>query len=191
MGLGAYMGGVFHELVKEAVKPEPKININIITGASAGAMSGVIATYYLLGEGRERLLSGDIEKDFFYQAWVEKADVEFIEKLQPEEINRTNNLSILSGEAIRLIAKLVEKPPQITAETKPLALLMTLTNLQGLLKEESGTKVITSAETRKFLFKPGLEQTTVESMWKKVVIGGLASGAFPVAFPPIAVLSEL
>ncbi|MBD1945692.1 patatin-like phospholipase family protein, partial [Coleofasciculus sp. FACHB-712] len=41
ISLGAYMAGVFYELTKESVKAEPKVIIDIITGSSAGAMSGV------------------------------------------------------------------------------------------------------------------------------------------------------
>jgi predicted acylesterase/phospholipase RssA len=113
ISLGAYMGGVLHELVKEAVKDNPKITIDIITGASAGAMSGAIAAYYLLGECREQLLSGRVEDDLFYQAWVKKADIKFIEQLQPEEIKYSKNLSVLSGKAIEQIAELVDESPII------------------------------------------------------------------------------
>lgn len=137
ISLGAYMGGVFYELVKESAKDNPKITINIIAGASAGAMSGAIAAYYLLGGGRDKLFSDNVEDDLFYQAWVEKADMKFIEELQPEEI-QSKNLSLLSGEAINKIADVIAKAPLIPTTTKPLALLMTVTNLQGLLK----TKVV-------------------------------------------------
>ena len=51
------MAGIFYELIKEAVKPDSKIIVDIITGASAGAMTGAIAAYYLLRENRERILS--------------------------------------------------------------------------------------------------------------------------------------
>src|SRR4028119_1192589 len=79
ISLGAYMAGVFYELTKEALKPEPKIIIDIITGASAGAMTGVIATYCLLGNDKEQLLSNDITQNVFYKAWVEKVDIKAID----------------------------------------------------------------------------------------------------------------
>jgi hypothetical protein len=68
---------------------------------------------------------------------------------------------------------------------------MTVTNLPGLLKNRKGKKVITSAETRRFLFKPGIEPNTINEMWKKVVLSARISGAFPVAFPPIADTSSI
>lgn len=190
ISLGAYMGGVFYELVKESVKDNPKITIDIITGASAGAMSGAVAAYYLLGGGKDKLFSGKVEDDLFYQAWVEKADMKFIEELQPEEIQSTS-LSVLSGEAINKIADVIKEAPPILATTKPLALLMTVTNLQGLLKDQGGTKVITNAETREFLFKNDIDENTIHNMWDKVKLSARISGAFPVAFPPIADTSNI
>jgi predicted acylesterase/phospholipase RssA len=267
ISLGAYMAGVFYELTKEAVKPNPKIIIDIITGASAGAMTGVIAAYCLLSADREKLFDSDITKNVFYKAWVEKVDIKLIDsfsvtlnsfkdgflatqdsfsdsflgtierydnsknkllkfiatllkKVTPDYKSSNPNykrersrkkLSILSGEAIEEIAKLVgleEKPdqvsrilgtskniPQFTENTQPLALLMTVTNLQGLLEsvnlsqsptEKEEFKTITYGETRLFLFQSGLrnEPYKLNNMWQKAVKGGLASGAFPAAFPP-------
>jgi predicted acylesterase/phospholipase RssA len=203
ISLGAYMGGVFYELVKEAVKDEPKIVIDIITGASAGAMSGAIAAHYLLGGSRDILLSGELEKELFHTAWVKKADIKFIEQLKPEELKAieasflgkpSQNLSVLSGEAIYKISEDIKNPqpplPESTDEctkqcNKPLALLMTVTNLQGLLKEKAKTKVITNAETREFLFESDRKGGIEEIKWNKLVQSARMSGAFPVAFPPI------
>ena len=97
--------------------------------------------------------------------------------------------SLLSGQAIENIAKLIEDLAKISSckITKRLALLMTVTNLQGLLlnNPDGKDKSISSAEIRKFFFYPGLEEEQeFESIWNKVIISSLASGAFPVAFPP-------
>ncbi|MBD2740794.1 patatin-like phospholipase family protein [Coleofasciculus sp. FACHB-1120] len=255
ISLGAYMAGVFYELTKESVKSEPKVIIDIITGSSAGAMSGVIAAYCLLQgkvdppfQSNQLLKFAEEEhKSPLYQAWVQQADIQKIDsfsvmfssfkdgfqatiesftdsfeatierykrssnplrrgihkllhrsissKLTPEAKRKKTTLSVLSGEAIEKIAELVIKPPQITENTKPLALLMTLTNLQGILEEinltdsqgnlEQEIETITSSETRQFLFHAGIPQEKMNKMWGKAVMGGRASGAFPVAFPPI------
>jgi hypothetical protein len=245
ISLGAYMAGVFYELTKEAIKPDAKINIDIITGASAGAMSGVLAAYCLLKGTTNQLFESSEEDSPLYKAWVEQADIEAIDsmavmlssfkdglqatlesfednfkksiakyekssntitktiaKLFPGlNKNPTNlktsrqrtSLSVLSGKAIEDIARLVQDPPQITPDTKPLALLMTLTNLQGILEQidlsdystEEDIKAITSAESRQFLFHCGVPQETMNQMWAKAVAGSRASGAFPVAFPTI------
>ena len=255
ISLGAYMAGVFYELTKEAVKPEPKVIIDIITGSSAGAMSGAIAAYCLLNGNvappskyiNLEKITDEAHKSPLYQAWVEQADIEQIdsfavmlssfkdgykatiesfvnsfestlEKYQvssspirraifklfkksqssestPQQKRNRTNLSVLSGEAIKKIAQLVIDPPPITDNTKPLALLMTLTNLQGLLEKvtladsqglvEQEIEAIASSETRQFLFHSKLDQEKMNKMWEKAVIGGRASGAFPLAFPPI------
>lgn len=190
ISLGAYMAGIFYELIKEAVKPDSKIIVDIITGASAGAMTGAIAAYYLLRENRERILSEPVEDNIFYKAWVEKIDMEGIDRLgfAPED----GQWSVLSGKKIAEIAELIAQEPLAIEKTQPLALLMTLTNLQGLLKDtkfktEDGDSihVLSSAETRLFLFHSELDTEKVNSMWRKVITGGRASGAFPVAFPPV------
>ncbi|MFE1745245.1 patatin-like phospholipase family protein [Coleofasciculus sp. H7-2] len=255
ISLGAYMAGVFYELTKESVKAEPKVIIDIITGSSAGAMSGVIAAYCLLQgkvdppfQSNQLLKFAEEEhKSPLYQAWVQQADIQKIDSFSvmlssfrdgfqgtiesfadsfeatierykkssnplrkgiykffhrstssestPEAKRQRTNLSVLSGEAIQKIAELVIKPPQITESTKPLALLMTLTNLQGILEEinltdsqghlEQEIETITNSESRQFLFHSGIPQETMNKMWDKAVMGGRASGAFPVAFPPI------
>jgi predicted acylesterase/phospholipase RssA len=266
ISLGAYMAGVFYELTKEAVKPEPKIIIDIITGASAGAMTGVIATYCLMGNDKKQLLSNDTTQNVFYKAWVEKVDIKAIDsfsvtlnsftdgflatidsfkdsfwatidnyanskngfkknignkfkktKINYKEERDRKKLSILSGEAIAQVAKLVGwqqnsenlsntkdyslNIPRITEDAKPVALLMTVTNLQGLLEtvelsslqntlnpsiSRQDIKTITYAETRQFLFSSRLKDDPkkLHDMWQKAVQGGLASGAFPAAFPP-------
>ncbi|HIK28729.1 MAG: DUF3376 domain-containing protein [Oscillatoriaceae bacterium SKW80] len=226
VSLGAYMAGVLYELTQEALQPQPKIIIDIITGSSAGAMSGTLAAYYLLGG--DNLLTKSPEDSAFYQTWVEQADIKNIDNIsflikslwegiivtidtfresikitrkrkkqtasieeaqeEPPRLNRPH-LSIFSREAIDKITEVVQpiggmKPPQ-----KPLALLMTVTNLQGILEQivfnHSNFKTITSSETRQFLFHSAIEANRMKNMWKKVVKGAQASGAFPVAFPPV------
>jgi hypothetical protein len=271
ISLGAYMAGVFYELTREAVKPNPKLVIDIITGASAGAMSGVLAAYCLLGgeqlstENDQENTDYSYEKSVFYQAWVQQADIQKIDSFKVmlssivegfkvtinsyinafQEIKASftsknsnkkprleskGNLSLLSGEAIENIAQLVgwkgfdqsgqpvvdsgkvpqivkpDEVPKTKLETKPLVLLMTLTNLQGLLEKRTlinsqntlagnheikEIETITSAETRVFHFYSGLPQEKMNEMWAKAVVGGLASGAFPVAFPPISDTSNI
>lgn len=198
ISLGAYMAGVFYELIREATQDNPAICIDIITGASAGAMTGVIAAYYLLNEqAKELLKENNIPQNGLYQAWVEKADIKRIDHLgfkpQIDEKTGCRHWSVLSGSYLKELAEEVVSPSKlrITAQTRPLALLMTLTNLSGLLKDtndpQNQFKSITNAETRLFLFHPGLagDRSKAQKMWEKVLLGGRASGAFPVAFPPV------
>lgn len=221
ISLGAYMAGVFYELTKEALKENGTIIIDIVTGASAGAITATLATYYLLGLDR---LPDNAKESLFYKAWVDKVDIKFISGVSkgPEEDEETHklNLSLLSGKAVKrisdeLVGNFQEKFEQLIqdriSQSKkptlgPLALLVTLTNLQGLLKktdfpvsseadqtDNEKIKTITSAETRQFLFHSGLlsSQEKLNNMWQKAELSCRASGAFPVAFPPVGDRSEL
>lgn len=225
VSLGAYMAGVLYELTQEALQPQPKIIIDIITGSSAGAMSGAVAAYYLLGG--DNLLTKSPEKSAFYQTWVEQADIKNIDNMSffiqslwqgirvtidsfrdsikltrkrkkptakqeesPNSLMNRPHLSIFSREAIDKITETVQPKGGMKPPEKPLALLMTVTNLQGILEQvvfnDSKTiKTITSSETRQFLFHSALEANRLRNMWNKVVKGAQASGAFPVAFPPV------
>jgi predicted acylesterase/phospholipase RssA len=197
ISLGAFMAGVFFEIVREALE-EKHLVIDIITGASAGAMTATIASYYLL-QGTKNDFK-DPKKNALYLAWVEKADMESIDPIidsthrfpieELEVFKKKENrqpLSLLSGDAIKDITKLVEKTPSTI--DRPLALLMTVTSLQGLIIQnaaDEANKSISSAEYRQFLFYPGLEdKPEFPRMWKKARDSSRASGAFPTAFPPI------
>ncbi len=199
VSLGAYMAGVFYELIREAVQDQPAIHIDIIAGASAGAMTGTIAAYYLLHQQAKALLAEEkISENALYQAWVEKADITQIDTLglRPEVDEKTGckNWSVLSGSYLKEMSDdLLQLTDDIlTEQTRPLALLMTLTNLSGLLQSNRDSlngdlKTISYAETRLFLFhgEVGRDRSKVEAMWEKALVGGRASGAFPVAFPPV------
>jgi predicted acylesterase/phospholipase RssA len=192
IALGAFMAGVFFEIIKEALK-EKHFVIDIITGASAGAMTGAIASYYLL-QGKQALPAfAQPQGNALYEAWVTKADMENIDSIRvmPREEfeifkKDRDSFGLLSGEAIKEIAELIKNPPSKISQ--PLVLLMTVTNLQGLLLKNPNedAKSISSAEVRQFFFYPELEKDSdFSNIWEKVIVSSRMSGAFPVAFPPI------
>lgn len=218
------MAGVFYELTREALIRRGTITIDIVTGASAGAITATLASYYLLGT---EPLPVDAKKSLFYQAWVEKVDIEAISGLgkgaEKDEETGKLNWSLLSGEAIKqisdeLVGNFKEKLKQAIRQKieqgekpflGPLALTVTLTNLEGLLKktdfprgavgdtsDQEKIKTISSAETRQFLFHSGLlnsqdKLTKLGDMWEKAELSCRASGAFPVAFPPVGDRSNI
>jgi predicted acylesterase/phospholipase RssA len=200
ISLGAFMAGVFFEIVKEALE-EKHFVVDIITGASAGAMTATIASYYLL-QGKKDDFK-DPKNNALYQAWVDKADmknidpiIDLTQRIPVEEFevfkrkDSRKPLSLLSGYAIEDITNLVKQAPEVI--NRPLALLMTVTNLQGLIiqsSDDGSNKSISNAEYRQFLFYPGLEKnekSKFASIWQKAIDSCRASGAFPVAFPPIS-----
>jgi hypothetical protein len=222
------MAGVFYELIREALKEDGTLAIDIVTGASAGAVTATLATYYLLGV---EVLPENAEESLFYKAWVEEVDIQSISAVGkgPEEDEESHilNWSLLSGNAIKdisrkLVGHFVDRiREQLKQETRsslgPVALLVTITNLQGLLKKTSFPRksadaepcaqgdppdekiqTVTSAEIRQFLFHSELLRSEGESdqtvqpltrlgeMWQKADLSCRASGAFPIAFPPVS-----
>jgi len=233
IALGAYMAGVFTELVKAALPPRAKgaeapIRIDTITGASAGAMTGLIAARCLLQDPGRSLteLADDRASDRpgaaeprnrFFQAWVRRADIGVLTDYRAEERalrQRTRDggsvprprRGLLSGAFIAAITDdmtgdwLMDDLPGMrrALERRSLALLMTATNLQGVLRASpSGVRRVSSAETRRFLFHRAMEGLVaapaqagglelLNLRWRKAKDSARASGAFPLAFPPVS-----
>lgn len=207
ISLGAYMAGVIYELVKEARSDKPLIEIDVITGASAGAITGLIAAYYLLTP------KGTLESattNTFYKIWVEQSDISTLRQglklggwfsKTDEDIEGVYR-SIFTSEPIKkeaetllqkhhleLTEEVLKKREDNDDPPKPLALIMTVTNLSGLLKNSKShnNKAISYSETRRFLFSSQLRQnhTRLKRVWEKALLSAQASSAFPGAFLPV------
>lgn len=200
IALGAYMAGVCFELVRQARKDNSPLLIDLITGASAGAMTGAITAYYLLN--REITDPEYESQNLLQRAWVEKADMKDIDTVFAIEdyrqvlknLLKSQNESLLSQKGIKNIANLITENTDQLKVHQPLALVMTVTNLQGLLVtyenksgNYSGIPAINHAETRQFLFHSELNRQgdRLQKIWGKVLDTSLISGAFPLAFPAI------
>ncbi|MEM0978665.1 MAG: patatin-like phospholipase family protein [Cyanobacteria bacterium P01_H01_bin.58] len=220
ISLGAYMAGVVCELVREARSDKPLIEIDVITGASAGAITGLIAAYYLLEDTSEDLP----EENEFYKIWVNKSDIAtFRQKAEPNPEKDPDSQedpapkeqktllgwykratkddpkrfyrSILTSSPIKNYAaqKLLADNLRIGKEnpnsrlSHPLALIMTVTNLSGVLRNSGlkDKKAISYAETREFLFSSATIPKELPDMWKKAFVSAQASSAFPGAFLPV------
>jgi hypothetical protein len=249
IALGAYMAGVFTELVKASLRPrpgsdnpaqEPALCIDTITGASAGAMTGLIATRCLLldpDRALEELADDDPggpapgfrpdaeePRNGFYRAWVQQADIRALTDHRREEqalrqlspaggVAPRPRLGLLSGAAIATITNNVggtwceaDLPGMARAlQDRSLAVLMTTTNLQGVLRSAvAGRCTVSHAETRRFLFHRHMKELVPEAengvstgglallnrRWCKAKESARASGAFPLAFPPLSNSSD-
>ncbi len=225
IALGAYMAGVFTELVKAALRPRhgqaaEAIRIDTITGASAGAMTGLIAARSLLQDPDRSLAdladdgvggSGAEPRNGFFRAWVRLADIQALldDRAEEEELRKPAStgtpprprLGLLSGASIATIAETVAGDWSVgdlpglrrALQQRSLALLMTATNLQGVLRASaSGPLSVSHAETRRFLFHRAMEglnggdPSDLSRRWRKAKDSARASGAFPVAFPPLS-----
>lgn len=206
IALGAYMAGVCFELVRQARKENSPLLIDLITGASAGAMTGAITAYYLLN--REIPDSDYESQNLLEKAWVERADMKDIDTVFAiedyrqalKDLLKSQNNSLLSQKGIKNIASLISENTDQLKVHQPLALVMTVTNLQGLLvtyenqcRNYSGIPAINHAENRRFLFHSELNRSgeRLQRIWEKVIDTSLISGAFPLAFPPVQDTSSI
>ena len=205
ISLGAYMAGVFTELVKASTASDSirssgacPLCIDTITGASAGAMTGLIAAWYLLSPGHLEELVNDQpdanpkEINRFYEAWVRRIDISRL----TDYLNPGEGMAALASTIIERIANDLLPVETIDRQPKPLAVIMTVTNLQGYLKAgdqiRNRPESITHAESRRFLFSKrtfdpadGSSGQNLMRKWEKAKVSARMSGAFPVAFPPI------
>lgn len=208
ISLGTYMAGVIYELVKEARSDKPLIEIDVITGASAGAITGLIAAYYLL------VPKGTLEsstQNAFYEIWVKQSNITTLRQglkiggwfSKTDEDIKGVYRSIFTSEPIKekarqllqkhhleLTEEVLKKREENEDSPKPLALIMTVTNLSGLLKtskSHNNKKAISYSETRRFLFSSQLRQnhTRLTQVWEKALLSAQASSAFPGAFLPV------
>src|SRR5689334_4817843 len=92
VSLGAYIAGALDELLAAFVAVPDQYQIDIITGASAGATSAALIAHGLLYRGGQTELRA---------AWVDKVD---ITDLLAPDIPRGEPLSLLNSRRIREVA---------------------------------------------------------------------------------------
>ena len=103
VSLGSYEAGTLYEIIN-AIKlhnnhPEnERIEIDVLTGASAGGMTAALVAQKLMFEGAEL---DDPENNVGYQAWVEKVDIKGLLDHHPGD---KPNTAILSSGFVERIA---------------------------------------------------------------------------------------
>lgn len=192
VSLGSYEAGALVKLIRAArlsQKPDykgPRIFIDTIAGASAGAMTGAMLAYCLLFGVREEIL---------YQVWVKDIDLRKIE-------NRFRPDSILSNACIKEIAEKYLKNPgglsrgdinRENIQNCPVRLAISLTNLNGRqfnipLRASGGKPDSFKAVTYKdWVYYDLIPGNWRDSTWDNIKQAARASGAFPAAFAPVKV----
>lgn len=216
VSLGSYEAGVLYEILR-AVRlnnedPERKNNenkkiyIDVITGASAGAMTAAMVARRLMYDGASL---DDPFRNPLYQAWVEQISLLELVKMDRKE-KRWH--SLFSSNLVERIGKemLVDSInpkgsgphsaiERINGTPETLRLGMAITNLNGidymipiLGVLEGGFNYTSSVDDKRFELSPtGIAEIvgihTTPATWKQMCGTAVASGAFPVAFRPGAV----
>jgi hypothetical protein len=191
VSLGAYQGGAAYELLwalSHLTNPRERIIIDVVTGASAGSMTAAVMARALLFDRQAA--------SALHQAWV--TGVSFAGLLE----GRTT-ASLLSSDLIWGLAEDVLKTPSLPYAPHPAAphelrMAFTLSNLDGVRYGLGYANVPGRFDTTVFsdwiVFRlgPGAPaQAPLGSLWDSMKRAAIASGAFPLAFPPVGVERQL
>ena len=207
VSLGSYESGTVYELIN-AVKlhnetnPDERIEIDVLSGASAGGMTAAMIAQKLLYDG-EAL--EDPANNILHDVWVNRVDIDDL--LNPN-LGDDPSKSLLSSNRIRDNANYVfltrYDQGQLTikphiAAGKNIQLGLALSNLNGvdyqLPTYSSNADGLSQGE---FIQTRNQDRFTTEvndgcdnkQYWTEVMTAGRACGAFPLAFRPLAVQRE-
>lgn len=198
VSLGSFEAGVVFEVLdalgqhNQAVPAHDQIHIDVLTGASAGGMTAVIAAQSLLYSAPALAHPYD---NAFYNAWVTGVDIKGLLPLQATE---SACQSVLSSNFVKSLAqKLVlgrydqnPVPPQVShpalTPSRTVRVGLALSNLNGVDYERpllsGGTFNYTQFEDQiEFALD---ESTDTQADWEPVTDAAVACGAFPFAFRP-------
>jgi tellurite resistance protein len=207
VSLGSYEAGVLYELLRAirthnddpATTVDNKIYIDVLTGASAGAMTAAMVA--------ERLMysAADLDGEFtnvLYQAWVEQISLMGLVKLKLKE-KRWHSLfssDLIESIGRKMLIECMTQPgsgPHNTVEKvsdvpQSLRVGLAVTNLSGIDymipiagNDDEGFNYTTSADQKRFEIKPGDQNN--KKQWEQLCDAAVGSGAFPVAFRPKAI----
>lgn len=209
VSLGSFESGVMYEVVEAIAQhnqhPETteaqKIIIDVVTGASAGAMTAAILAQKLLFEADQ--LRSPYQNDI-YRAWVEDAD---IRTLLQSENDDNPDMAILSSGFVKQVGNKYllgrySSPSPPSAQRHPavadkiylgIALSnlngfdfkINLTNIQGQLNVEDAQKNFFTYTRHKDCYISqiqGNQQDDNHNLWELIKQIAIASGSFPFAF---------
>ncbi len=184
--LGSYIGGAVSEIIQavEGNRRRNRVVIDVITGASAGALNAALAARCL---SVNRNLLPWIEK-----AWVEAADASVL--LDPARPQREGWLDVSALED--LTRALVDTAPASDDEAskaggKTIRIGFTLANLYGVpydrrygFLNEPDRSFGTRVHTDDIRFELTGKTRAGTPVWSELADAAVASASFPFAFPP-------
>jgi predicted acylesterase/phospholipase RssA len=202
VSLGSYEAGVLYEVLDAihqhncvpGTPDEERIEIDVLTGASAGAMTAAIVAQKMLYAADE---FRDPYDNPLYNVWVKQINLVGL-------LNTTNGGSPESESPLRSIfsSNMVERiaansltaryaseevPPRVThmAAAKSISLGMTLTNLNGVDygydMQPNGRYIYTQHEDQ-LTRVVSVGGTDHREIWEEIRDASVASGAYPLAF---------
>lgn len=191
VSLGSYIAGAMYELLsalESNTKTEPGIEIEVLTGSSAGSMTAAMVAHALLYDVTARAN--------LRTAWVEEIDMRHLLEEDPQ----SQSAALLSERKIRELADRMLPPPDPAASSAapycadPLRMAFTLSNLEGTPykipysnrpQHSFETVVHRDWEIFELPKAPSADQAgALKEAWTRIRKSALASGSFPFAFEP-------
>lgn len=188
VSLGSYIAGALDELL-HGLAASGNYEIDVITGASAGATTAAVIAHGLLYRNGETAL---------HDAWVKKVD---IVDLMPPHLPENQPLSVLSNDLLRRVARetLTWPNPNEQGVASPLVaptltVALTISNIEGL-SYTSRLKMHAFGRDELFIqdrfaeqetFKLDLGVLPTDPLWTRIQEVAIASAALPFVFPPVA-----
>jgi len=206
VSLGSFESGVMYEIIEAIAQhnqhPETtedqKILIDVITGASAGAMTAAILAQKLLFEADK--LRSPYQNDI-YRAWVEESDIHTL--LQFRDYDNPD-MAILSSGFVQqvgnkyLLSRYNSSSPPATQRHPAVAdnihlgialsnlngfdFKINLTNIQGRLNSQDNSFTYTKHKDCYITQIQGNQQDDQRNLWELIKRIAIASGSFPFAF---------
>jgi hypothetical protein len=204
VSLGSYEAGVLYEILEalrqhnefcdQQQRPEEKILIDVLTGASAGGMTAVIAAQKLLYEPTALT---DPTKNSFFEPWVAEVSLDDLFKLRPGE-NPSSSLfsSDLIGEIAdrHILGRYQQGAParkRHPAAADKIHLGLALSNLNGVtfrrpLVRGGDFNYSRFQDEWRDVFDANNPADDTRARWQPLRNAALSCGAFPVAFRLVA-----
>ncbi len=208
VSLGSFESGVMYEIIEAIAQhnlhpnttEDQKIVIDVITGASAGAMTAAIVAQKLLLEA-DKLR--DPYQNHIYRAWVEEADIQTLLQFGKED---NPDMAILSSGFVQqvgnkyLLNRYNSNPPNVAqrhpavADSIQLGIALSnlngfdfkinLTNIQGQLNSDNEQNNSFTYTKHKDCYITQIQGDKDDNynLWELIKRIAIASGSFPFAF---------
>ncbi|MGH9598098.1 MAG: patatin-like phospholipase family protein [Edaphobacter sp.] len=202
VSLGSYEAGVLYEVldaihqhnIAEGVTDDEKILIDVLTGASAGAMTATIVAQKMLYSADE--FRGPYDNPL-YNVWVKQINLKGLIETVNEATGEVEPAlhSLFSSNMVERIAKETllgryaaeNRPAPVThmAAARSISVGMTLTNLNGVdygYDMQPCGKFIYTRHEDQMTRVVSVEGSDNPEVWRELVDASVANGAYPLAF---------
>lgn len=198
VSLGSYEAGVLYEVLNAlghhndhpatTANPSERIEVDVLTGASAGGMSAAILSQKMLYQAGQ--LSA-VHDNALYNPWVRRADIgKFLALVTSGVLAEDPAMSILSSRAVEEIAEEFIVDQVVGSDRHPASanriwLGMALSNLSGVdfgIRTQGGGSFGYTRFREEMLKELHADQPPVAQEWREIREAAISCGAFPIAF---------